>query len=153
MKFSLEDIPYTAPESDKSIEYMSSDETYTDVAKEDCAKLVVFSYKDKKEFPAVAYLSGKNVIVESLISGMKAFEFEYLEIEKATLEKIDELEMDVVDTEFASVCVSDVGKYYEELLPEYSWEYEGMSRNQYVFESGLVITEKSMEQLRAKLHK
>ena len=148
--YSLNDIPYTAPKIDKSAEYVSTEEKFLNVPKEDCAKLLVHSYKNMKEFPAVAYLSGGKFIVEPLILGGKAFEFDPSEIEKAVLKKVDGLDMNAVDTEFAAVCISDIGNEYEDLLPEYSWEYEGTSRNQYVFECGMIITEKSMKQLRNK---
>lgn len=150
--FSLNDIPYTAPKIDKSATYVSTEEKFLKVPKEDCAKVLVLSYENMKEFPAVAYLSEGKVIVEPLILGEAAFEFDPSEIEKAVLEKVDGLDMNAVDTEFAAVCISDIGNEYEELLPEYSWEYEGTSRNQYVFECGMIITEKSMKQLRNKIN-
>ena len=150
--YSLNDIPYTAPKIDKSAEYVSTEEKFLNVPKEDCAKLLVHSYENMKEFPAVAYLSEGKFIVEPLILGGKAFEFDPSEIEKAVLKKVDGLDMNAVDTEFAAVCISDIGNEYEELLPEYSWEYEGTSRNQFVFECGMVITEKSMKQLRSKIN-
>ena len=150
--YSLNDIPYTAPKIDKFAEYISIEEKFLNVPKEDCAKLLVHSYKNMKEFPAVAYLSEGKVIVAPLVLGEKSFEFAPSEIEKAVLKKVDGLDMNAVDTEFAAVCISDIGNEYEELLPEYSWEYEGTSRNQFVFECGMVITEKSMKQLRSKIN-
>ena len=150
--YSLNDIPYTAPKIDKFAEYISIEEKFLNVPKEDCAILLVHSFKNMKEFPAVAYLSEGKVIVAPLVLGEKSFEFAPSEIEKAVLKKVDGIDMNAVDTEFAAVCISDIGNEYEELLPEYSWEYEGTSRNQFVFECGMVITEKSMKQLRSKIN-
>jgi hypothetical protein len=120
---------------------------------------VVNNYKEcakEGEVIALSSLVGNADVYKYLIfkdeTGAEVTEFDPSEIEKAVLEKVDGLDMNAVDTEFAAVCISDIGNEYEDLLPEYSWEYEGTSRNQYVFECGMIITEKSMKQLRNKMN-
>lgn len=151
-KYTLDEIPYEAPKIDKSVEYVSENEIYRKyTGNKEYAKLLVFSYKELTEFPAIAHLDGDNVKVEPLVSGGDPFEFVFSEIRSAKYEQVSGLEMNVVDKEFAAVCISSIGDDFEGLLPEYSWEYTGVSRVQYVFECGMIITEKSMEELRSRV--
>lgn len=116
------------------------------------AKLLVFQYKKLEEFPAIAYLHGNMVRVEPLLAGAEAFEFFVSEIEKAKEVHVTGLDMDVMDNEFLACSMSDLGKEFENLLPEYPFGNDGMYRTQYVFECGMVITEKSMKELRRILN-
>ena len=56
-----------------------------------------------------------------------------------------DLEMNVVDNEFVSCAVSEIGQEFEDLLPEYEIGSNGISRKQYEFDCGLIITEMSMK--------
>ena len=112
------------------------------------AKLLVFKYKEMEEFPAIAYLHGNMVRVEPLMAGAEVFEFSVSEIEKAKEVHVTGLDMDIMDNEFFTCSMSDLGKEFEELLPEYPFGNNGIYRKQYVFECGMIITEKSMKELR-----
>lgn len=112
------------------------------------AKLLVFQYKKLEEFPAIAYLRGNMVRVEPLLAGVETFEFSVSEIEKAKEVHVTGLDMDVMDNEFLTCSMSELGKEFDDLLPEYPFGNDGMYRTQYVFECGMVITEKSMKELR-----
>ena len=112
------------------------------------AKLLVFKYEKMKEFPAIAYLHRNMVCVEPIVAGAEAFEFSVSEIEKAKEVQVTGLDMEVMDNEFLTCSLSNVGKEFEDLLPEYSLDNHGVYRTQYVFECGMIITENSMEELR-----
>lgn len=115
-------------------------------------KLLVFKYKKLEEFPAIAHLCGNMVRVEPLLIGAEAFEFSVSEIEKAKEVHVTGLDMDVMDNEFFTCSMSDLGKEFEDLLPEYPFGNDGIYRIQYVFECGMIITEKSMEELLKIVH-
>ena len=131
-----------------SIYYQSVDAFLKNKPISQYAKLLVFQYKKLEEFPAIAYLCGNMVRVEPLLAGAEAFEFSVSEIEKAKAVHVTGLDMDVMDNEFLACSMSDLGKEFEKLLPEYPFGNDGMYRTQYVFECGMVITEKSMDELR-----
>lgn len=115
-------------------------------------KLLVFQYKKLEEFPAIAHLCGNMVRVEPLLTGAEAFEFSVSEMEKAKEVHVTGLDMDVMDNEFLTGCMSDLGKEFENLLPEYPFGNDGMYRTQYVFDCGMIITENSMKELRKILN-
>lgn len=151
-KFDSKEILYAAPEVDEVAECYPSVKTYLrNKAITKYAKILVFTYEDKNEFPAISYLCGDRVRVDSLIYGMRSFDFAFSEIERARRLEVKGLDMGIVDQEFLSISISELGGEYEELFPEYSWNPDGISRVEYVFECGLVITEKSMEEIREKL--
>lgn len=77
--------------------------------------------------------------------------FQYLKLqkqEKKRKEKISDLDMSVMDDEFLACIMSGVGKEFEDLLPEYPFEDGSICRTQYELDCGMVVTEKSMEELR-----
>ncbi len=111
-------------------------------------RLLVFKYKQFAEFPAIAYLDGNKVKVEPLQVGVNPFEFSVSEIEKAQEEKVADMDMSVIDDEFLSCIVSGVGREFKDLLPEYLFSGSDIYRIQYVLDCGMVVTEKSMEELR-----
>ena len=61
--------------------------------------------------------------------------------------EVADLDMSVVDNEFVTFGISSLAKDFEGLLPEYSFGGSGMCRVQCELPSGLVVTEKSMEEL------
>lgn len=111
-------------------------------------RLLVFRYQQFTEFPAIAYLEGNKIIVEPLQLGVGTFDFPVSEIGKAKEEKVADMDMEVMDDEFLACMEAGVGKEFEDLLPEYSFDATGISRSQYVLECGMVLTEKSMDALR-----
>ena len=135
-----------------SMYYQSVDEFLENKPISQHAKLLVFQYKKLEEFPAIAYLRGNMVRVEPLLAGAEAFEFSVSEIDKAKEVHVTGLDMDVMDNEFLTCSMSELGKEFEDLLPEYPFGNDGMYRTQYVFECGMVITEKSMKELRRILN-
>jgi len=138
----------------KTAEYYQSVDEYVKSEKiTQYAKVLVFKYKNVEEFPAIAYLRGNRVRVEPLLTGADAFEFSVSEIEKAKEVHITNLDMDVMDNEFLACSMSELGKEFEDLLPEYPFGNDGMYRTQYVFDCGMIITEKSMDELRKRCHK
>lgn len=52
------------------------------------------------------------------------------------------------DDGFLACITSEVGKEFEDLLPEYCFEGGSICRTQYELDCGMVVTEKSMEELR-----
>lgn len=134
--------------SDESGYYQSVEEFVKEKEIEQYVKLLVFRYKLMKEFPAIAYLKGNMVGVEPLMVGAEAFEFSLSEVEKAREEHVTDVEMSALDDEFLSCCRSCLGKQFEDLLPDYMFGSNGVYRSQYVFGCGMVITKKSMEELR-----
>lgn len=133
----------------KTVEYYQSVEEYVKTEKiTRYTKLLVFKYKNLKEFPAIAYPRGNMVRVEPLLAGAEAFELSASEIEKAKEVHVTGLDMDAMDSEFLACSMSDLGKEFEDLLPEYPFGNDGMYRTQYVFECGMIITENSMKELR-----
>lgn len=111
-------------------------------------KLLVFQYQQFTEFPVIAYRDGDKIKVEALQMGIDPFEFSVLEIEKVQEESVANIDMSVFDDEFSSCMMSDLGKEFEDLVPEYSFENNGISRIQYKLDCGMIITEKSMKELR-----
>jgi len=111
-------------------------------------RLLVFKYRQFVEFPAIAYIDGDMVKVEPLQVGAIAFEVSISEIAKAREEKISDLDISVMDDEFLACITSEVGKEFEDLLPEYLFEGGSICRTQYELDCGMVVTEKSMEELR-----
>lgn len=59
--------------------------------------------------------------------------------------------MNVLDNEFITFGISNLAKEFEELFPEYELDSDGMCRTQCELECGLIITEKSMNEIRNKL--
>jgi len=111
-------------------------------------RLLVFKYRQFVEFPAIAYIDGDMVKVEPLQVGAIAFEVSISEIAKAREEKISDLDMSVMDDEFLACITSGAGKEFEDLLLEYPFEGGSICRTQYELDCGMVVTEKSMEELR-----
>ena len=111
-------------------------------------RLLVFKYRHFVEFPAIAYIDGDMVKVEPLQVGAIAFVVSISEIANAREEKISDLDMSVMDDEFLACITSGVGKEFEDLLPEYPFEGGSICRTQYELDCGMVVTEKSMEELR-----
>lgn len=112
-------------------------------------KLLVFQYQQFTEFPAIAYRDGDKIKVEALQMGIKPFEFSVLEIGKAQEENVVNIDMSAFDDEFSACMISDLGKKFEDLVPEYSFENNGISRIQYKLDCGMIMTEKSMKELRS----
>lgn len=112
-------------------------------------KLLVFQYQQFTEFPAIAYRDEDKIKVEALQMGIKPFEFSVLEIEKAQEESVVNIDMSAFDDEFSACMISDLGKEFEDLVSEYSFENNGISRIQYKLDCGMIITEKSMKGLRS----
>lgn len=111
----------------------------------DYVKILVFEYQDLKEFPALVYKENDEIIVEPQIVDAVAFKIPYEQIRNAKLVTIEGLGMDAADNEFIACVTSKIGSEFEDLLPEYYVESDGISRTQYEFECGLVITERSMQ--------
>lgn len=139
-----------ATESKKAVCYYSSiSECVNDKKIEHHVRLLIFQYKKFAEFPAIAYrMAGDRVRVEPLQMDITPFEFSVSEIEKARKEMVTDLDMNVIDEEFMFCVMDGAGKEFEDLLPEYPFASGGVYRMQYVLECGMVITEKSMEELR-----
>lgn len=137
---------------DKKVDYYSSVEEYLkSTSIKQYAKILVFEYKGMSEFPAITYLDQDVVIVQPLIYGEESSELKLTEVKEAKRICVTGLDMSVMDNEFLLLALSDIGKEFEELLPEYPLDMNGMSRIQYVFEGGLIITEKSMDELKELL--
>lgn len=118
------------------------------VKTEKMVKLLAFSYKDLKEFPAVAYEEEDKVKVVPLIKNTPEFSFDKGEIKKAKKRVVTGLDMSAADNEFLSFGVFKLAKEFEGFFPEYQWDDGNVSRGQYEFACGLVITDGSMEALR-----
>lgn len=112
-------------------------------------KLLVFQYQQFTEFPVIVYRDGDKIKVEALQMGIDSFEFSVLEIEKVQEESVANIDMSAFDGEFSSCMMSDLGKEFEDLVPEYSFENNGISRIQYKLNCGMIIMEKSMKELRS----
>lgn len=137
---------------DRTVEYYESiDEVIKTVPVQRYARLLVFSYEDIKEFPAIAYMDNENVKVQPLIIGQASFDFPYAEFTTSQKQTINNLSMEDSDNEFLTFGISKLASEFEDLLPEYSFENGDICRTQYVCSSGLIITEKSMEEIRQKL--
>lgn len=137
---------------DRTVEYYASiDEVANTVPVQKYARLLVFFYEDKKDFPAIAYMDNKNVKVMPLIIGQASFDIPYAQIATAQKQTINNLSMEDSDNEFLTFGISKLASEFEDLLPEYSFENSDICRTQYVFNCGLIITEKSMEELRQRL--
>lgn len=136
--------------SRKAVRYYSGiSECVNDKKIEHYVRLLVFQHKNFAEFPALAYrMAGDRVRVEPLQMDITPFEFSVSEIEKARKEMVTDLDMKVIDEEFMFCVMDGAGKGFEDLLPEYPFASGGVYRMQYVLECGMVITEKSMEELR-----
>lgn len=135
---------------DKSIEYYESVSAFVDVAQkeDDFVKILAFLYKDLKEFPALAHKNGEKIVVVPLIKGSQEFEFAKSEVENAQCKTLDGLDMAVVDNEFVSLGVASLAKEFEDLFPEYLYGENGFYRTQYKLACGLVVTEKSWNELK-----
>lgn len=134
--------------SDKKVEYYSSIEEYINTNNiAHYVKVLALEYEDMLEFPAIAYRESGMIKVVPLVNDVDAFELKESEIKNAKRVCVEGLDMDVMDNEFLNLSLSSLGKEYEELLPDYSFDMDGISRIQYVFECGLIITEKSMKVL------
>lgn len=133
---------------DESGYYQSVEEYVKENEIERYVKLLVFRYRSMKEFPAVAYIRGNMMRVEPLTVGAEAFEVPLYEVKTAREEHVTDVEMSALDDEFLSCCKSSLGKQFEDLLPDYMFGGNGVYRSQYVFACGMVITKKSMEELR-----
>lgn len=133
----------------KDISYYSGINEYVKVREITLyVRLLVFKYRQFIEFPAIAYIDGDMVKVEPLQVGAIAFEVSISEIVNAREEKISDLDISVMDDEFLACIMSGVGKEFEDLLPEYLFEGGCICRTQYELDCGMVVTEKSMEELR-----
>ena len=111
------------------------------------AKILVFEYKDMKEFPAIAHIEQDNVKVLPLINDSSSFIIKKREIHNAKRVCVEGIDMFVVDDEFYNLGITELGAEFEELLPEYLFDRAGMKRIQYVINKDLIITEKSMNEL------
>lgn len=134
--------------SDEAGYYQSVEEYVKENEIERYVKLLVFRYRSMKEFPAVAYIRGNMMRVEPLTVGAEAFEVPLSEVKTVREEHVTDVEMSALDDEFLSCCKSSLGKQFEDLLPDYMFGGNGVYRSQYVFGCGMVITKKSMEELR-----
>lgn len=117
------------------------------------AKILVFEYKGQKEFPALAYISGDMVRVMPLIHNEKEFEFSISELNRVRSTEVTGIDMNTIDNEFVAVGISSLAEEFEELLPDYQFGMDGMYRTQCELECGLIITEKSMDEMWDKLQK
>ena len=99
-----------------------------------------FLTRSKNSIPADSILS--------FVLPTRAFEVSISEIAKAREEKISDLDISVMDDEFLACITSEVGKEFEDLLPEYLFEGGSICRTQYELDCGMVVTEKSMGELR-----
>ena len=115
------------------------------------AKILVFEYKGQKEFPALAHICENVVIVTPLIQNVKTMEFPVAELKNVRITEVTGIDMNMVDNEFINVGVSSLAEEFEELLPEYQFGKEGMFRTQCELECGLIMTEKSIEEIHNKL--
>ena len=115
------------------------------------AKILVFEYKEQKEFPALAHICENVVIVTPLIQNAKTMEFPVAELKNVKITEVTGIDMNMVDNEFINVGVSSLAEEFEELLPEYQFGKEGMFRTQCELECGLSMTEKSIEEIHNKL--
>lgn len=106
-------------------------------------KILVFSYKDLKEFPAYVYGVGEKINVSPLIRNVLPFAVDRSEIPEANKKLVEGLEMDEVDREFMSFCASKMVNEFGDLFPEYEYKSDGLARVQYEFKCGLIITENS----------
>lgn len=133
---------------DSSIEYQSIDEAIKETQVSSYVKLLIFKYKNLEEFPAIAYLQENMVCVYPLVRGAVAFKFPAAELETAKEVHVTDIDMGILDNEFYTLSMSPLGKEFEYLLPEYPFGNDGIYRTQYVFDCGMVITEKSMYELK-----
>lgn len=115
------------------------------------AKILVFEYKGQKEFPALAHICENSVIITPLIQNEKTMEFPVAELKNVRITEVTGIDMNMVDNEFINVGVSSLGEEFEELLPEYQFGKEGMFRTQCELKCGLIMTEKSIEEIHNKL--
>ena len=140
---------YNGQQLKDSMEFYSSTAEYLQGRTlTDYAKILAFKFGRLEEFPAIAYLQEGMVCVEPLIKDAEPFYFDASEIRTAKLVHVTDVDMGVLDNEFYTLSVSDLGNEFEDLLPEYPFGNDGIYRTQYVFDCGLVVTEKSMEELR-----
>lgn len=139
---------FSGQQLNASVEYLSMEEVLREAMISEYARLLIFKYKNLEEFPAVAYIQGNLVKVHPLVRGASGFEFPVTELEMAKEVHVTDIDMGVLDNEFYTLSVSALGKEFEDLLPEYPFGNDGIYRTQYVFECGMVITEKSMKELR-----
>ena len=139
---------------DKTVEYYQSvAECVETMQITKYAKLLVFQHKTLEEFPAIAYLCGDMIKVVPMLCKAKTFEISPLEINTVKKVHVTGIDMNAMDNEFLTCSMSSLGKEFEELLPEYPFGNDGIYRVQYVFECGLIITEKSMKELQVLLNR
>jgi hypothetical protein len=115
------------------------------------AKILVFEYKGRKEFPALAHICENAVIVTPLIQNEKTMEFPVAELKNVRITEVTGIDMNMVDNEFINVGVSSLAEEFQELLPEYQFGKDGMYRTQCELNCGLIMTEKSIEEIHNKL--
>lgn len=122
---------------------------------ENYMKILVISNGDMKGFPAIVYKKGSVLVVEAIIKNhqgglgkMIGVEINEDEINngRCTTVSLDDKKM---NNEFATLKVSEIAKEYEQLMPDYEFDFDGYLREQYELPCGLVITSKSYKALRS----
>lgn len=143
-------VAFNGQDIDRTVEYYGSvaDCLETNESLGQYAKVLAFEYQGLKEFPAIAYVVKDVIRVVPLIRHASAFEFPVSELAEAKTVEVADLDMSAVDNEFITFGISGLVKEYEDLFPDYQLGSDGMCRVQCEFPCGMIVTEKSLEELR-----
>ena len=146
-------VAFNGQDIDRNVAYYNSVAEYLEENESigQHAKILAFEYQGLKEFPAIVYVVGDVVRVVPLIRHANAFEFSVLELAEAKTVGVADLDMSTVDNEFVTFGISVLAKEFEALYPDYQFGGDGMCRMQCEFACGLIVTEKSLEEMRELL--
>lgn len=146
-------VSFNGQDIDRNVVYYNSVAEYLEENESigQHAKILAFEYQGLKEFPAIVYVAGDVVRVVPLIRHANAFDFSVSELAEAKTVEVTDLDMSAVDNEFVTFGISVLAKEFEALYPDYQFGGDGMCRMQCEFACGLIVTEKSLEEMRELL--